>query len=406
MKRKILIPLLAFAMILAYSTPALNPALNSYADTNIGTIGIGISIETCERIKGSFFHDLSATVIGGISMGSMFSNMNYKVAIYPEGDTDNKLTIDPTVTKDSNDKVTIAFDTYGYSYEFNDGIYVIQLSYSVGPMSAIPLSYSVKRSISHNWRYTSTKASTCGEDGANYYTCTVCSRSRSDAIPATGNHNWELTGTDPASCGSDGAEHYTCSVCNHTKSETVPATGDHSWDSGRVTKKATCVASGVRTYTCTECDKTKTSSIPATGKHTWDSGKVTKPARYFSTGIRTYHCTGCSASKTATIPKKDVTKVTPAKVTFKSARVSNRNLTVKWKRIAKNTKGYQVSLKNKNTGAVKNYTVRQSSKSVLSKTIKKLKKGKTYAVRIRAYNKIGDETIYGKWSKVLSGKVR
>jgi hypothetical protein len=109
--------------------------------------------------------------------------------------------------------------------------------------------------------------------------------------------------------------------------------------------------------------------------------------------------------RSETIPKLNVAKVTPAKVKLKGATVTNKKLTVKWKRVAKNTTGYQVSLKNKSTGKVKNYTVKQGKKATLSKTISKLQKKKTYAVRVRAYHKIGTEIIYGKWSKVLSGKI-
>ena len=40
-------------------------------------------------------------------------------------------------------------------------------------------------------------------------------------------------------------------------------------------------------------------------------------------------------------------------------------------------------------------------------TIRKLKKGKRYQVKIRAFRKVGKKTYYGAWSKVkTSGKVR
>ncbi len=140
--------------------------------------------------------------------------------------------------------------------------------------------------------------------------------------------------------------------------------------------------------------------------HSWDAGTIAKPATYFSVGVKTYVCTACGATKSQSIPSLNAAKVTPAKVKLTSAKVSGRKLTVKWKRISANTKGYQVALKDKKTGKQKYITVKQSKNKTLSKTIKKLKKKKTYAVRVRAYNVIGTETIYGPWSNVKIGKVK
>ena len=41
-----------------------------------------------------------------------------------------------------------------------------------------------------------------------------------------------------------------------------------------------------------------------------------------------------------------------------------------------------------------------------SKVIKKLKKGKTYYVRIRAFKKTGGKTYYSEWSAIKSKKVK
>lgn len=180
---------------------------------------------------------------------------------------------------------------------------------------------------------------------------------------------------------------------------------DHTYNDGEITTPATCTKDGVRTYTCTTCKETRTEAIPKTG-HSWDSGKVTKAAKYYSTGIRTYTCKKCGATVKKTIPKKSIAKVKPAKVTIKSAKPGKKKVTVKWKRLAKNTKGYQIALKNKNNGKVKYIKVAQGKKATLSKTVSGLQRKKVYAVRIRAYNKIGTEYIYGAWSNVKSGKVK
>lgn len=64
--------------------------------------------------------------------------------------------------------------------------------------------------------------------------------------------------------------------------------------------------------------------------------------------------------------------------------------------------GYEVSYaKNKKFKGAKKKTG-----SKLNVTLKKLKKGKTYYVRVRAYAKVGTQTIYGNYSKTVKKKVK
>ena len=58
---------------------------------------------------------------------------------------------------------------------------------------------------------------------------------------------------------------YTCTVCVKTKEEAIPATGEHVWDEGKVTTPPTEDADGEMTYTCTICHATKNEVIPSTG---------------------------------------------------------------------------------------------------------------------------------------------
>ena len=260
-------------------------------------------------------------------------------------------------------------------------------------------------SHSYSTDYTVDKQPTCTEDGSKSRHCTVCGailESSVTAVPPLGHHYGDYETVKAATCTSEGVRKRTCLECGAVKTETI-AKKAHSWDAGRITRNA-CTSDGAMTYTCTKCGETKTETISKTG-HSWDSGTIAKPAKYFSTGVKIYTCEVCGSTKSVVIPVLDVAKVTPKRAKFTAAKVKGRNLTVKWKRIAKNTKGYQVALKEKKSGKQKYITVKQSKKKILSKTIKKLKKGKTYAVRIRAYNKIGSEIIYGPWSKVKSGKI-
>ena len=45
-------------------------------------------------------------------------------------------------------------------------------------------------------------------------------------------------------------------------------------------------------------------------------------------------------------------------------------------------------------------------KYTTSKTLKGLKKGKTYYIRVRAYNRGAGKTLYGSWSVVKKVKIK
>ena len=131
--------------------------------------------------------------------------------------------------------------------------------------------------------------------------CSVCGRVfiPQNVIPATG-HSWDDgTITQNASCENTGIKTYTCTTCSKTKTEDIAATG-HSWDNGKITKEASCTEPGVKTFTCTTCKKTKTEDIAATG-HFWDNGKITKEASCIEPGIKTYTCTNCQETKVENI---------------------------------------------------------------------------------------------------------
>ena len=96
-----------------------------------------------------------------------------------------------------------------------------------------------------------TTAAICGKDGVRTYTCSVCGDTYTEAIPATGDHTYDnacdaaCNGcgatrtvthayvdavTTAPTCGTAGVRTYTCSVCSDTYTEAIPATGDHVYD--------------------------------------------------------------------------------------------------------------------------------------------------------------------------------
>ena len=192
-----------------------------------------------------------------------------------------------------------------------------------------------------------TKSATCSHTGETVYTAsiTVGGKTYTDTktveTPKTETHSWnegEIT-TQPT-CTKNGVKTYTCTECSTTKTEAVPATGHtygepkFKWSndktsctasvsckagddtqtanckvSSKVTTEATCAKEGVRTYTATvtlngkNYTDTKTEKIAKTENHSWDEGKVTTQPTDTREGVKTYTCTVCGKTKTEAIPK-------------------------------------------------------------------------------------------------------
>lgn len=156
---------------------------------------------------------------------------------------------------------------------------------------------------SHTWDSgkVTTKA-TCGKAGVKTYTCTSCSKTKTEKSAATGKHSYNSGEiTVDATCNETGVKTYTCTRCNKTKTETVEATGKHSWNSGEITTQPTCNKEGVKTYTCTHCQATKTEKVAKITTHKWDAGKVTTEPNCTNTGVKTYTCSDCKTTKTENI---------------------------------------------------------------------------------------------------------
>ena len=98
--------------------------------------------------------------------------------------------------------------------------------------------------------------------------------------------------------------------------------------------------------------------------------------------------------------------IKPKTVTVKSVKkASSRKLNVVWDSHKTQTTGFQVryaTTKKFKSGTYK--TVTLTSKSATSKALTKLKAGKTYYVKVRAYKTVDGKKIYSSWSKVKSAK--
>lgn len=114
---------------------------------------------------------------------------------------------------------------------------------------------------------------------------------------------------------------------------------------------------------------------------------------------------GKNALYDMTDTKKPLAK--PAKPTITSLKsTKTKTMTVKWKNNSKTSEGYQIryAANSKFTGS-KAVTVTSAKAS--AKTIKSLKKGKTYYVKVRAYRTDRDGSrLYGNYSTVKKVKVK
>ena len=152
------------------------------------------------------------------------------------------------------------------------------------------------------------KDTTVGTTGSGSSTTvnkgTTSSGGGSYTPPAQHTHTWDAgVVTKEATCTEAGVKTYTCTTCSATKTEEIPATG-HTWNDGEVTTAATCTEAGVKTYTCTVCNATKPEAIEALG-HDWNETTVVYAANG-NNGTKTYACRreGCTATNTENIDWK------------------------------------------------------------------------------------------------------
>ncbi len=102
---------------------------------------------------------------------------------------------------------------------------------------------------------------------------------------------------------------------------------------------------------------------------------------------------------TVTVTKPIVTK--PAKVNLKSAKKKGTKVTLKWKKV-NDAVGYVVYMKT-NSGKYKLVKTIKKAKTV--KCVLKLKKGKKYSFKVRAYKLNEGNKVYGTYSKIKKVKM-
>ncbi len=297
------------------------------------------------------------------------------------------------------------------------------------------------------------KEATCTEEGMRYYMCTVCYRGRDERIPIS-EHNYVRECVLPT-CTREGYELYTCSGCGDSYKLNVKAPVAHITDGGVIEvlpsegkggvlkvscrvcntvterktlnalavvseqKSASVAVGGFRVKSCTESsvkllwnkseyalsyrisystDRKKWKTVSASG--TGVTVKNLKPSRKYYFKISAV-CDGAYSEESGIISV--CTRPSKA-VIIKAASGKNGTASVKWKKQSA-VSGYELSY------SLKKFTGKGKTKKLnvtkgTEKTLKKLKSGKKYYVRVRAYKKFGSEKIYGAYSKTFTVKIK
>ena len=95
---------------------------------------------------------------------------------------------------------------------------------------------AVKDKAEHSWDDGEvTTSPTCTTAGEKTFTCTACSATRKETIPATG-HAWDTEWS------KDNDHHW--HECNNANCDAVKDKAEHSWDDGEVTTSPTCTTAG------------------------------------------------------------------------------------------------------------------------------------------------------------------
>ena len=94
-----------------------------------------------------------------------------------------------------------------------------------------------------------------------------------------------------------------------------------------------------------------------------------------------------------------------AKAKLIKVKRGKKKATLKFKKVV-GANGYQIYYKDTKAKKAKKKLVKASSKSTISKTVKKLKKGRTYTFKVRAYRTVNGKKVYGAWSNIKKVKIK
>ena len=252
---------------------------------------------------------------------------------------------------------------------------------------------------------TQVSPATCTEDEVLAYKCQNGCKEYSDPITGAKATGHKLGGEEfvKATCTEKAYAAKKCSGCNAyfearaltdaDKTSLKNYNANQVEPAGHVmvlssVEDATCAKAGAKTYKCTACGETQTEAI-AKLPHT-----LVKDAAVAATSTKTgltagEHCSVCNEVVTAQ-------KVTVAKAKTPTVKAGKKKLTVTASNVTGATK-YQVAYKQ--SGKSWKYATASTKNA---QTIKSLKSGKKYYVKVRTIS----GSVKGAWSSTKSVKVK
>ena len=307
--------------------------------------------------------------------------------------------------------------------------------------------------LEHTHSYTSkiTTPATCTKTGVKTYTCS-CGDSYTESIKATGHKETTLKAVS-ATCTKTGlTAGKKCSVCGTItasqrviaktahkeiavagKSATYTSTGLTAGKKCSVCGKITVAQKTIAKLTLSKVDGLKAKKVKVaksseitlawnavTGAKgyeiyqqngsSWKKIKTTSGTSYAVKKLKsnkTYKfkvravVDGASGAYSSTL-KVETIPATISKLTLKAG---SKQLTATWKSVS-DISGYEVQYSTSKKFTKKTTKTVKVKKSSKKTTIKKLKKGKKYYVRVRTYKTVNGKKIYSGWSTVKNVKVK
>lgn len=229
-------------------------------------------------------------------------------------------------------------------------------------------------------------------------------------------------------CTKDGKIEFVCSLCGHIFSTTtIEAKGHDFGDNNELEYCKNCTAKNPNytppTTTTEPTSETKPAASTTVTQPTTAVSTTLTPSSQPVTSTVTATATATSAeyqvpitaaqttktadtTKKATATKKaNKTVKKPKNTKIKKLTSKKANLTITWSKIS-GVKGYQIQVATDKKFKKNKKTVTIKKQKTTKKTMKKLKSGKKYYVRIRTYKISKNKKVYSSWTKAKKVKIK
>lgn len=263
------------------------------------------------------------------------------------------------------------------------------------PAQSNPEPGSGKEECSHSYESRITVEATCTAAGETVYTCIHCGESYTEKIPMAG-HKFQTT-VVKAGMEKEGSFTEICTVCKNIGSEkTVAAVQSirllkttYSYN-GKKQKPSVTVMDRQQKRLKERTDYTLI--YPITPKNVGIyTVTIQFRGNYSGTETRTF-------------------RISPKKTAIVRLYAGRKRFTIKWQKQKNQVDGYEIAYSISSKFPKKTTKTVVAGKNASSKIVSKLKAGKKYYVRIRAYKTVKiqgkQKKLYAGWSKVKTVKVK